>query len=172
MKIQQSHHLWPAQIAGLVLVCLAIVVAILAIALHIIPAIAPQTTYQVGQAVNAGSWQVTVQSAKTNAGSPGNAPAAGDVFVVFAIRATNSGAQTLPLSSEDSWTLQGANGTQYREAVDLAAGPTLDVASVLSGATISGAIAYEVPKSVRDVTLSFQPDLNENTLYTWDITLS
>lgn len=128
--------------------------------------------YKVGQTVTVGNtWQVTVLTAQTSAGSQFNTPQkAGDVFLVFTISVKNISSQSQTMSSALLWTVQDSTGQKYDETIDADAGSTLD-GTVRVGSLLKGAIAYEVPKSIKSFTLSFQPDITSTDVTTWNITV-
>ena len=121
---------------------------------------ATQSTFKVGQVVSvANTWQITVLSAKTSAGSQFNTPQkAGDLFMLITVSAKNISGQSQTMSSIGQWNLQDSTGQKYNIGIDTDAGAGLD-GPVANGMPIKGALVYEVPKTVKSFTLSFQNDI-------------
>jgi hypothetical protein len=134
------------------------------------PTTAPAQHFKVGQQVKVGdTWLITVDSAKTSTGSEFNKPQkSGDVFLVVVISMKNVSSQEQNVSSALQWALQDSSGQKYDETIDTDAGATLD-GKVEAGSLLKGSIAYEVPGSVHDFTLSFQNDITAAGETIWDI---
>ncbi|HVB22419.1 MAG TPA: DUF4352 domain-containing protein [Ktedonobacteraceae bacterium] len=130
------------------------------------------TTFKVGQVVSVGNtWQITVLSAKTDAGGQFNTlQKAGDVFLIIQVSVKNISSQSQTMSSLLQWNLQDSTGQKYTIGIDTNAGSTLDGA-VAVGMPLKGALTYEVPKTVKIFTLSFQNDITSSDQSIWDITL-
>jgi len=130
------------------------------------------SAFTIGQIVAVGStWDITVLSAKTSAGSEFNTPQhAGDVFLIFQISVKNISGQSQNMSSDLQWVLQDTTGQKYDSAFDSDAGSTLDGA-VGAGRTLKGAVVYEVPKTVTAFTLAFQNDIFSSDQAIWTITV-
>ncbi len=133
---------------------------------------APSNTqhFAVGQVVKVGdTWDVTVNSAKTSKGSGFSTPQkAGDVFLVFSITVKNLSSQEQTISSALSFNLLDSTGQKYTETIYPDAGATLD-GKVAAGSLLKGSIAYEVPASMHQFTLSFEPDITSPGQTIWDI---
>ncbi|MEO8974052.1 MAG: DUF4352 domain-containing protein [Ktedonobacteraceae bacterium] len=65
-------------------------------------------------------------------------------------------------------TLQDTTGQKYDLTIDTDAGSTLDGA-VAVGSPLKGAIAYEVPKTVKSFTFGFQNDITSSDQSIWNI---
>src|SRR5438128_4428713 len=103
---------------------------------------APTTQhFAVGQVVKVGeTWEVTINSAKTNTGSEFNKPQhAGNVFLVFSITLKNISSQEQNVSSALNFTLTDTSGQKYDETIDTDAGSTLD-GKVEAGSPLKGAV--------------------------------
>ena len=131
-----------------------------------------QSNFKVGQVVNvANTWQITVLSAQTSAGSQYNTPQkAGDLFMVITVSVKNISSQGHIMSSLVQWNLQDASGQKYNIAIDTDAGATLD-GTVAAGMPLKGVLSYEVPKTTHTYTLSFQNDITSTDQTIWDITV-
>jgi hypothetical protein len=133
---------------------------------------APSNTqhFAVGQVVKVGdTWNVTVNSAKTSKGSGFSTPQkAGDVFLVFSITVKNLSSQEQTISSALSFNLLDSTGQKYTETIYPDAGATLD-GKVAAGSLLKGSIVYEVPASMHQFTLSFEPDITSPGQTIWDI---
>jgi Domain of unknown function (DUF4352) len=126
--------------------------------------------FKVGNQVKVGNnWIITVNSAKTDAGSEFNKPQkANDVFLIFSISAKNASSQEQIISSFAQFTLLDSTGQKYDLTIDTDAGSTLD-GKVEAGQTLKGAIAYEVPKTMHAFTLGFEADITSPGQTIWDI---
>lgn len=133
---------------------------------------ATQSDFKVGQVVSvANTWQVTVLSAKTSAGGQYNTlQHAGDLYLVVTISVKNISSQNQEMSSALLWNLQDPTGQKYDITIDPDAGATLD-GTVSVGRLLKGVIAYEIPKSIKNFTLTFQSDITSTDQSIWDITV-
>ena len=74
------------------------------------------------------------------------------------------------MSSLVQWNLQDSTGQKYDVGLNSDAGAGLDGA-VAAGRPLKGVLVYEVPKTVKAFTLSFQNDITSNDQTFWDITV-
>lgn len=129
------------------------------------------TTYKVGQTVSVGNtWQIVVEKVNVNSGSGYSTPQkASDVFLEITISAKNITSQEQTMSSLLQWSLQDSTGQKYNESItDTSAGSTLD-GKVEASQPLKGVIVYEVPKSIKSFTLSFQNDIISAGQTLWNI---
>jgi hypothetical protein len=130
------------------------------------------STFAVGQTVSVGGlWQIVVTDAKTSTGSQYNTPQkSGDVFLVVAIAVKNISGQSQDMSSDLQWSLTDTTGQKYDIGIDPDAGATLD-GSVAANAPFKGVITFEVPKTIHNFVLAFQPDITSSDQTLWNITV-
>lgn len=129
----------------------------------------PAQHFKVGDTVKIGTdWQAVVNSVKTDDGGQYSSLKSGDTYLVVDISLTNLSSQEQTVSSMLNFTLQGTDGQKYTQGIDTNAGATLD-GKVSAGSPLKGAIAYEVPSSVKSFTFNFAPDVVSSGQTTWDL---
>jgi hypothetical protein len=133
---------------------------------------AAPSTFKVGQVVSVGNtWQITVLSAKTDAGGQYNSPqTAGDVFLIVTVSVKNISSQSQTMSSIVQWNLQDTTGQKYNIGIDTNAGAGLD-GPVAVGSLLKGTLTYEAPKTIHNFVLSFQNDITSSDQSIWNITV-
>lgn len=124
--------------------------------------------YKVGDTVKLGTWQVTVNSAKTSAGDDFSKPKAGYTFLIVDVTLVNNDSQTQPASSFLFFSIKDSTGQQYEET--FLSGNTPPDGNVAAGDKLRGQLVYEVPQSQHQFTLTFQPDFLTNTIALFTIT--
>ncbi|MFL5653132.1 MAG: DUF4352 domain-containing protein [Ktedonobacteraceae bacterium] len=125
--------------------------------------------FQVGQTVKVGdTWQITINSAKTDNGGQFSTLKSGDEYLNLNITAKNISSQEQNISSAVQFTLTDITGQKYDETIDLNAGATLD-GKVEAGSQLKGNIAYEVPKSVHSFQMAFEVDIISSGQTIWDV---
>jgi len=136
------------------------------------PAQTGSQTFKVGQVVTVGNtWQITVLSAKTSPGGQfSTLQKPSDVYLLVAVSMKNISGQEQNVSSLIQWTFKDSAGQTYNETIDVDAPATPD-GKVEAGSLLKGTIAYEVPKSMKSFTLSFQNDITSTGQTTWTITV-
>ncbi len=129
-----------------------------------------QANFKVGDQVKVGdTWIVTVNSATTSAGDSVFQPGAGNTYLLLDVSLKNVSHQAQDVSSLAQFTLRDSTGQSYTEALtDLGNPPD---GTVAAGAPLRGKFVYEVPKSQKVFTFSFQADITSTGATTWDITL-
>lgn len=137
-----------------------------------VPAQTGSQTFKVGQVVTVGNtWQITVLSAKTSAGGQfSTLQKPSDVYLLVAVSMKNISGQEQDVSSLIQWTLKDSTGQTYNETIDTDAPATPD-GKVAASSLLKGTIAYEVPKSMKSFTLSFQNDITSTGQTIWTITV-
>ena len=136
----------------------------------------PQTStsqhFKVGELVTVGTtWQITVQSAKTSAGSGFYKPQkAGDVFLIFIVSMKNISSAEQTVSSVVQWSVADSTGQKYDPTIDPDAGASLD-GKVEAGSPLKGSLVYEIPQSVHQLTLAFELDITRPGQTIWDISV-
>jgi hypothetical protein len=128
--------------------------------------------FKVGELVTVGTtWQITVQSAKTSAGSGFYKPQkAGDVFLIFIVSMKNISSSEQTVSSLVQWSVADSTGQKYNPTLDPDAGASLD-GKVEAGSPLKGSLVYEIPKSVHQLTLAFEADITSPGQTIWDISV-
>src|SRR6266487_278470 len=127
--------------------------------------------YKQTDAVQVGNiYDMEIISVKTSTGSQIFQPKAGDVFLVFLIKAKNISSQEKAISSLISFTLQDSNGQKYTETINPDAGATID-GKVEPSSLLQGSITYEVPASMKSFTLAFQANFLSQGQVIWDINI-
>lgn len=114
-------------------------------------------------------YDIQIMSVKTATGSQFFQPQkAGDVYLVFVIKAKNISSQEQAVSSLLNFTLLDTNGQKYTETIYPDAGATFD-GKIEPGSLLQGSIVYEVPSSAKNFTLAFQASLIDQGQVIWDI---
>jgi hypothetical protein len=114
--------------------------------------------FKVGQVVKVGdSWDMTVNSLKTNQGQGFDTPKNGTVYLLIDVTLKNISTSEQAVSSLAMFSLRDIIGQEYTETITTFTHP-LD-GKVEAGAPIRGTFAYEVPPSQRQFTFAFTPDL-------------
>jgi hypothetical protein len=132
---------------------------------------APQH-FKVGDTVKVGdTWQVVVNSVKTDNGGQFSGLKSGDTYLVADVSLTNLSSTEQNVSSVLFFTLQDSTGQKYNETVDPNASATLD-GKVSAGSPLRGSLVYEVPASMKSFVLNFAPNIAGSGQTTWDITVS
>lgn len=136
------------------------------------PAQTGSQTFKVGQVVTVGNtWQITVLSAKTSPGGQfSTLQKPGDVYLLVSVSMKNISNQEQDVSSLIQWALKDSSGQTYTETIDTDAPATPD-GKVEAGSSLKGTIAYEVPKSMKSFTLSFQNDITSTGQTIWTFTV-
>lgn len=129
------------------------------------------THYKVGQTANIASMDVTVNSIKTSQGDSIITPKTGNQYLIVDVTVNNKSGQAQNISSALSFTLKDSTGQKYTEAITTLSGITPPDGSVQDGAKLRGQIVYEVPKSMKNYTFDFQPDITSTNVVTWDISI-
>ncbi len=126
--------------------------------------------FAVGQVVKVGdTWEVTINSVKTNTGSEFSRPQySGNVFLLFSITVKNLSSQEQVVSSALNFSLLDASGQKYTETIDPSAGATLN-GKVAANSPLKGSIVYEVPASTHQYRLAFEADIVSSGQTIWDI---
>ncbi|HLI69960.1 MAG TPA: DUF4352 domain-containing protein [Ktedonobacteraceae bacterium] len=124
-----------------------------------------------GQPTQAGLiWVVTITHVTTTTSSE-FPPAANDTYLEISLTMKNVSATPQPVSSAIQFTLTGADGTKYSEALtDTNIRQTPD-ATVPAGQTLSAQLPYQVPKAKHTFTLTFAYGLinGSNASVSWQI---
>ena len=125
--------------------------------------------HKLNELVSVGNtWQVTVTKVSINPGNTLSTPTAGHTFIQIEVSMKNISNKQQIASSLVEYNLTDASGQKYDENILAgAAGPEGNVAA---GATIKGAIVYEVPTSTKAFMLNFDPDLSGQQT-SWDLSL-
>ncbi len=136
-----------------------------------LPTSAQSQHFKVGEAVKVGdTWEVTVNSVKTNNGSEYLKPKDGKTYLVVNVTTKNLTNQEQNMSSILNFSLKDTTG----QKADIAIIPNVDVApngKVEAGGLLRGNLAYEVPKSEKKFTLSFQNNLLSGGQTLWDLSI-
>lgn len=136
------------------------------------PTTAPAQHFKIGAIVKVGdTWQVTVHSAKFSKGGEFDSLKSGQIFLEIDVTLKNISSQEQDASSVIDWTLKDSTGQKYDTsyASDAASSPDGKVAA---HDQLRGTLAYTVPKTMKQYTLAFAPDLLSSGQTIWDITVS
>lgn len=160
------RRVWPWIVGGSVFVLLVVV----AVAVGIAARDAKRTTMvRVGTTVDAGSWRLVVRSIDSpshgvaDSAFPAlpHSPKSGDHYVAANVTLTNiSGAVSIrPVGL--FFDLRDDVGHKYFPSYfggSFRFGGTTPIGGLDNGATVSGAVVYEVPDTARNLTLYFAPN--------------
>lgn len=134
------------------------------------PTSAPQsTTFQIGELVSVGVWNVSVNSVKTSRSGVYTQPKSGDIFLVFDVTVNNTSSNPQFVSSGALFILKDDTGQSYDEQVT-GIGTLLD-GTVQSGDKLRGQISYEIPSNLHSFTFEFQDSTYLGNAATWDISV-
>lgn len=124
----------------------------------------------IGKPVHVGNaWIVTVNSFKSSKGDGViNTPKVGDILLVVNVTLKNSSSMNQAASSPIMFSLKNSTGQIYTQQIAYGHSPD---GPVLTGGTISGQIAYEVPASAHSFLLLCGPGPGSNSLNEWNITI-
>ena len=126
--------------------------------------------FTVGETVKVGdTWQVVVNSVKTNAGDQFVKPTKG-TFVVVNISLKNISSKEQNLSSMLGFKFKGTDGTAYNETYLTGAAPSPN-GKVEAGGITRGDLVYDVPTDQKSFTLAFSPDTFSGGQTIWDVKL-
>jgi Domain of unknown function (DUF4352) len=133
----------------------------------------PNGDYKVGKTAQVSSWSLTVNSAKTSYGGPYDSLKPGNIFLVVDVTVKNGTGSSQNVSSAVNFKLNDSTGQGYDETFMTGAKAPDDTA-LRDGAKLRGQLVYEVPKSMKQFTFTYQPDFTrshlavENFFY-WDL---
>jgi hypothetical protein len=131
----------------------------------------PAQHFKVGDTVKVGdTWQVVVNSVKTDDGGQFSGLKSGDTYLVVDVSLTNLSSSEQNVSSILFFTLQDSTGQKYNETVDPNASATLD-GKVSAGSPLRGSLVYEVPASTKSFVLNFAPDIVGSGQTVWDLSV-
>ena len=128
---------------------------------------ATKSAFLVGEPVTSGTWQITINSAKTSAGSEyDQALKQGDTYLTinFTLKNLSATAQSLWL-----FTLRDGQGNTYQETYLY--GNRQSYGTIVSGQQLRGDLSYEVPTAVHTFVLQFDPigDYDGSEIVQWTI---
>ncbi len=126
--------------------------------------------YKVGQTATVGSMSMTLNSVKTTQGGPYDDLKAGDTYLIVDVTVKNGTGSPKNVSSGVDFKLNDSTGQSYTETVITGETPPDDTA-LRDGAKLRGQLTYEVPKSMKQFTFTYQPDFLTSDQATWDINL-
>jgi hypothetical protein len=129
-----------------------------------------QQTPTVGQAYDAGNWQVTVNGTSIGQGNEFEQPKAGNQYLVVHVTLKNTSGQTQTASSMLMWALKDSAGQTYNETILTTAKASPD-GKVADNGVLAGDLVYEVPTTVHNYTVQFTPDLGGDTLVEWNLSI-
>jgi hypothetical protein len=125
----------------------------------------------IGKAVQVGNtWVVTINSAKTHAGSEFSQPKSGNTYLVVDVTLKNISSSNQTASSLLMFNLKDQTGQTYTDTFADFAKASPD-GNVSAGGLLRGEIVYEVPSSMHAFTFSFQPGFDANELAEWNVTI-
>jgi Domain of unknown function (DUF4352) len=126
--------------------------------------------YKVGQTANVDSMSMTLNSVKTSQGGAYDSLKAGDVYLIVDVTVKNGTGSHQNVSSAINFKLNDSTGQEYNETIITGSTPPDDTA-LRDGAKLRGQLVYEVPKSMKSFTLTYQPNFTSTDQATWDINL-
>ncbi len=131
---------------------------------------APQAKhFKVGEQVKISYWVVTINSAKTSAGTSFDKPQNGQ-YLILDITFKNTDSQSHTISSIIQFQFQDSTGQKYNGQITTLKGVTPPDGDVQAGSQARGQVVYDVPKSEHNFTFTFTPDLGDNAAV-WDIAI-
>ena len=135
-------------------------------------AAAPAQHFKVSDTVKVGNtWQVVVNSVKTDPGDQYSSLKQGDVYLLVDVTITNISNKEQTTSSIGDWKLTDASGQAY-SATFFSGAPSAPDGKVESGSPAKGTLTYEVPSSVKEFRLAFAPSMFSSGQTIWDLTVS
>jgi hypothetical protein len=132
------------------------------------PTSTPANTHlKVGQSINAdNNWQVGVLKVQTSQGSGFSKADPGKIYVLVDVLLKNISQETQNASSLFMWELRDTTGVRYSESLFTDANSPGGKAE--PSGLVKGTLAYEVPTSQHQFTLTFS-DLGDSNGTIWDI---
>ncbi len=126
------------------------------------------TTFTVGKQVSAGTWKITVNSAKTSTGNEFDTPKSGNIYLLIDFTAKNTDTSNHDMSPI-YFTLRDNQGNTYDLAYITV--PSDPRGAVVAGQQLRGDLSYEVPKSLHSFILQFDPptDSDDSQIVQWII---
>jgi hypothetical protein len=127
--------------------------------------------FKVGEQVKAGStWVVTINSAKTHAGTDIDQPKSGDTYLVVDATFKNISSTEQDLSTLLQLSLKDSTGQKYTETITSFAQQPPD-GKVAAGDVARGQVVFEVPTAQKSFTLAFESDILSSGQIVWDISI-
>ena len=130
-----------------------------------IPASAPGT---VGTTQQSGYWTVTINSFTTSSGDSVFSPKSGNIYVIVNATVKNNDTAAHDVNPASLFALRDVQGIQY----DITAYDNIHFldGTVIAGQQLRGDIAYEVPNSMHQFTLQFQPSFDDTAdIVQWNL---
>ena len=128
--------------------------------------------FQVGDTVKVGdTWQVVVNSVKTDLGGQYSILKQGDVYLLIDVSLTNISNKEQVTSSMVDWKLTGSDGQAYSTSF-FSGAPSAPDGKVEAGSPAKGTLTYEVPASIKEFRLAFAPSLFSAGQTIWDLSVS
>jgi hypothetical protein len=117
--------------------------------------------FAVGDLVELGDWRVRVHGVTDPVQSTDQflQPAAGQRWVAVDVEVTNAGDQAETMSSALCFQLVDDQNRTFNQTVTGASGAATPDGDVAAGASLRGAVEYEVPADARGLRLNFSCDL-------------
>jgi len=113
---------------------------------------------------------MTLNSVKTSYGGSYDSLKAGNIFLIIDVTVYNGSGNPQIVSSGANFKLNDSTGQGYNETIIEGAKPPDDTA-LRDGAKLRGQLVYEVPKTMKNFTLTYQSELESTDQATWDISL-
>lgn len=136
------------------------------------PTQSPAKHFKIGDTVKVGdSWQVIVNSVKTDTGGTYSSLKSGDIYLLIDVSMTNISNKEQTTSSIGDWNLQGTDGQKYDSSF-FSGAPSAPDGKVEAGSPSKGTLAYEVPSSVKTFQLAFAPSMFSGGQTIWDLSVS
>lgn len=138
---------------------------------------APAKVFKPGDPVNVGStWLVTIGSTSKPAPDDFNQPGAGNEFVAVEVTMKNLSSQPQDSAPTTDWILRDQQGTQVstNDMDDFdSSSPAYPAprGTIPAGQQVHGYLVFQVSTTSASYTLTFQPNLFDNTLAQWALTL-
>jgi hypothetical protein len=130
---------------------------------------AAPTHFKVGQVVKVGdTWEVTVNSVKTNPG--GQYDQVKGVYLLLDVTAKNVSGKEQNISSILNFKLTDSTGVAYTETISMLGLPNPPDGKVEAGAPSRGTFTFDVPKDMKSFTFAFTPDFLADGQTIWDLT--
>lgn len=114
--------------------------------------------FYIGDEIVMGDYVLTVDNTKKSAGSEFDKPKKGNQFLIISVTIKNNGEEEISYNPYD-FTVQNGNG-QVNDITftTVNTDTALDYGKLIAGGSVSGTLAFEVPKDDKNLLLRYQPD--------------
>jgi Domain of unknown function (DUF4352) len=115
-------------------------------------------------------WSMTVNSVTTNPGTAAEKPQTGHTYLVVEVTLKNISSEAQPISSLLQFQLSDSANHDFSQTVTSFSQPPSGL--ITPSDAVHGVLAFEVPTTMQQFTLSFQPSASSTGKTYWDVKAS